>query len=119
MLAGEEAVTSLTKLALLSLTTITRYARPNTVWRPAEKLTLPEIVGSLWNFTMMLASFAPLVLPPALATAAAMPWIAAAPPRKPPVCAAWPAAFILASNARTAADGLSVTTTADRQPFVL
>jgi len=65
MLAGEDAVTSLTNFALLSSISITRYARPNTVWSFALKFTLPDNVGRLWNFTMMLASFAPFVLPPA------------------------------------------------------
>src|SRR5579872_5410150 len=107
MLAGEEAVIEPTYFALLLLISITRYARPKTVCRFAEKLTLPEIVGSLWNFTMMLASVAPFVLPFACVIAAAIPWIAAAPPRKPPVCAGCPAAFIWASNALTCADGSS------------
>src|SRR5579864_8601889 len=112
MLAGEEAVTSFTNFALLLLITITRYARWNTVCRFALKLTLPDSVGTLWNLTMMLASFAPFVDPPAFLIAYAMPSIAAAPPRKPPVCAGCPAAFIFASNARTFAEGSSPQTDA-------
>ena len=64
---------------------ITRYCRPKTVCWVGEKLTSPERVGSLWNFTICAASAAPFVEPPARLIAATRPSIAAGPATKPPV----------------------------------
>src|SRR3954471_18328343 len=66
---------------------ITRYRRPNTVCSFAEKLTLPEIVGTLRNFSIVFASVMPFVDPCDRLIAVTTPSTADGPVMKPPVAA--------------------------------
>ena len=72
---------------------ITRYCRPKTVWSFAEKLIFPPSTATWLNFTSWAASAEPLSEPCARLIAMETPSIASAPPRKPPVPGAAPAAL--------------------------
>src|SRR5450432_328296 len=85
-------------LALVPVIEITRYFRPNTVCSDGEKLTRPEIVGTLLNFTIWAARAAPFVDPPALLIAVTTPSIAAAPVTNPPVPALTSLASLLTAG---------------------
>ena len=72
----------------------------------AEKLTLPESVGTLWNFCITAASFDPTSEPFARLIAVTSPSIAAGPVTKPPVAASnGLAALSLFASAFTAGFG--------------
>ena len=79
------ATTVPTTRALLSWILTTRYCRPNTVCRFFEKLTSPDSVGTLLNFSIWLASTTPFVDPCARRIAVTTPSTAAGPVMKPPV----------------------------------
>ena len=84
-------MTSRRASSLLSWISITRYCRPNTVWSCFEKLTWPEIVGTLLELLHRAASAAPFVDRRPCLSAATIPSIAAAPVTKPPVSGLRPA----------------------------
>ncbi len=84
-------------IGTLLLISITRYWRPKTECSFFEKLTLPEIVGTLWNFCITAASFEPTSEPCARLIAVTTPSIAAGPVMKPPVAALiWDASLFTA-----------------------
>ncbi len=98
-------------IGLLLLISITRYCRPKTECSFFEKLTLPEIVFTLWNFCITAASFEPTSDPCALLIAVTRPSMVAGPVMKPPVPAwicfaslftvlfgSWPNAFAYVTN---------------------
>src|SRR5262249_50369869 len=96
-----------TYFATLFWILITRYFRPNTECRFLEKLTLPEIVGTLRKFSITFASTRPFVDPCARLIAVTTPSTAAGPVLKPPV-----AAPIFFASARLAGFGSSPNTDA-------
>jgi len=77
-----------------------------------EKLILPPRTGTRLNLTSCADSADPFVEPWARLIAVTTPSIASAPPRKPPVPGAAPAALSDAIIARTAVDGSSPKTDA-------
>src|SRR6266568_1604940 len=69
-------------VSLLFCTFMMRHGRPVTLCSVGEYVTGPEIVGTLWNFWIAAASFAPSVDPPVCFSAWASTSIVAAPSTK-------------------------------------
>src|SRR5262249_9140703 len=96
-----------TYFATLFWILITRYFRPNTECRFLEKLMLPEIVGTLRQFSITFAGTMPFVEPFARLIAVTTPSTPAGRVMKPPV-----AALICFDSLRTTGLGSSPNTDA-------